>query len=359
MKSVGIIGLGTYLPPTVRRNDWWPADIVATWHDRMAARATNGQPPDVSKLSSGARRTLAAMSELASDPFRGSIERRVMGDDMTTSKMEAVAAREAMQRANVTPADIDVVLAQTPVPELPMVNNAAITHGMLELPSRCLAIGTEAACNAFALHATIAQALIASGQARNVLSLHSSAITRVHGPTEPHSAWWGDGAAAAVFGPVADGRGILGAVHHTDGKQCDALALGVPGKQYWFEEGAVTTHSINRESTRNMLFGMVDRGALAIATALTQAGLDASAVDFFASHQSTPWLAREAKAEAGLDRAQTMVTFPMLANMNSVNVPFILAQAERQGMIRDGSVVTTFSGGLGETWSSLVYRWGR
>jgi 3-oxoacyl-[acyl-carrier-protein] synthase-3 len=180
----------------------------------------------------------------------------------------------------------------------------------------------------------------------------------VHGPSEPHSAWWGDGAAAAVFGPVSDGRGLLAAVHNTDGKRCDALALGVPGKQWW-EDGAITTHSLNRESTRDMLFGMVDRGGAAIAAALARSNLGSGAVDFYASHQSTPWLARETKAEAGLDRARTLVTFPMLGNMNSVNVPYILARGEREGLIRDGSVVATFSGGLGETWSGLVFRWGR
>ena len=358
MSSVGILGLGTYLPTTVRTHDWWPASIVARWHDRMAHRATNATAPDPSQLTTGARRTLAAMGEYASDPFRGAKERRVMSDDMTASEMEANAARIAIERAGLKPEDIDVVLSQSPVPDHLMVNNATATHRLLGMPQRCLAIGTEGACNAFAIHVSIARGLIASGQARNVLSVHSSAITRVHGPEEPHSAWWGDGAAAAVIGKVSEGKGVLSSIHNADGTKCKALVLGVAGKQWW-EQGSITTHSLDREATRDMLFGMVDRGGAAIGEALAAAGVKPEQVDFYASHQSTPWLARETAAQAGLSNVKTLVTFPYLANMNSVNVPFILAMAEREGLIRDGGVVVTFSGGLGETWSSLVYRWGR
>lgn len=356
--SVGILGLGVYLPPDVRRNDWWRPEIVATWADRVGHRATSGTPDDASTLPLGARRTLEAMNEYARDPFRGAVERRVMRADTTVSEMEAHAAREALARADVDVAEVDVVLAQTPVPEHLMVNGACIAHRLLGLPRRCLVMGTEGACNAFALHASLAQALIESGQARHVLSLHSSAITRVHGPEEPQSAWWGDGAAAVVFGPVARDRGLLAAVHSADGGSCEALALGVPGKPWW-EDGAITTYAVDRTHTRTMLVTLADRAKDSVAAALDRARLSADQVDFYASHQGTAWFTRVTAEHAGLAHARTLATFAQLGNMNSVNVPYILASAEKNGLLADGANVVTFSGGLGETWSSLVLRWGR
>ena len=164
MTAVGIIGLGTYLPEHVRTNAWWPADEVARWHDRMAHRATQPAPPSAG-LTSGARRTLAAMARYGDDPFRGAIERRVMDPTMTTSEMEARAARAALAAADLAPGEVDAILAQTPVPEHLMVNGATITHRLLGLAPRALALGTEAACNAFAVHASLAAALIESGRA--------------------------------------------------------------------------------------------------------------------------------------------------------------------------------------------------
>ncbi|MEO8699390.1 MAG: 3-oxoacyl-[acyl-carrier-protein] synthase III C-terminal domain-containing protein [Kofleriaceae bacterium] len=355
--ATGILGLGTFLPPSIRTNAWWPADVIAGWHDRVGHSATRGEPAGPTP-GLGLQRTFAAMAEYADDPFRGARERHVMDGALTVPQMEANAARIALARARVAPSEIDVVLAQTPVPEHLMVNGACTTHRLLELPRRCLVLGTEGACNGFALHFSLASALIASGQAKRVLSLHSSAITRVHGPSEPQSAWWGDGAAAAVFGDVGEGRGLLAAVHQADGSSSEALVLGVPGARWW-EPGAITTHAVDKAHTRTMLVTLADRAAEAIAMALTEAGVRRDEVELYASHQGTAWFTKLTAQCAGISHAKTLVTFPALGNMNSVNVPYILATAEAQGLVRDGAIAVTFSGGLGETWSALVVKWGR
>ncbi|MGE0868161.1 MAG: 3-oxoacyl-ACP synthase III family protein [Kofleriaceae bacterium] len=358
MTSIGIHGVGTYLPPHVRTNDWWSPEIVAGWRDRAATKAMRSDVPAGTDLSEGARKTLAAMAEYSNDPFRGAIERHVMSDDSSVPEMEAFAARDAMQRAGVGPAEIDIILTQTPVPETLYVNGACITHKILELPRSTLALATGGACNAFAIHASLAQAFITSGQARRVLSVHSAAMNRIMDPKEPDSAWIGDGAAAVVWGPVSDGKGVLSTVHNTDGTSCNALTLGIPGKRWW-QEGAITVDPLDRSHTRTMLMNLVDRARETVTAALTAGKQRPSDVDFYASHQGTAWLTRVSAEHAGLERAKTVITFPNVGNMHSANIPFILAQGERRGLIQDGSVVATFSGGVGETWSSLCIRWGR
>ena len=67
MSPVGIVGLGTYLPPTVRTNDWWSKQTVAQWAERMALQATRAAAPTDS-MTVGQRLTLQAMGELATDP---------------------------------------------------------------------------------------------------------------------------------------------------------------------------------------------------------------------------------------------------------------------------------------------------
>jgi 3-oxoacyl-[acyl-carrier-protein] synthase-3 len=357
--AVGIIGLGTYLPPTVRTNDWWSKQTVARWAERMALQATRAAPITDS-MTVGQRLTLQAMGELANDPFRGAVERRVMGSDTTATQMEVRAAREAIERAGVRLDEIDVILSNSPAPDHLMVNSACVAHRDLGLSQRSLALSTDGACNGFAQHMTIAAGMIAGGQARHVLSVHSCALSRVMPSDEPHSAWFGDGAAAVVIGPVSEGKGLLASVHNADGNQYDSLVLGPgPDKRYWEPGPGLTVHSLNRDATRNMLFGMVDRGAAAIHEAMTKANITKSDVDYFATHQSTPWLTRMAAKAAGLEDKKTVVTYPMFGNMSSVNVPMVLAIGEREGMLRDGSTVVTFSGGIGETWTSLVMRWGR
>ncbi|MFC0626056.1 3-oxoacyl-ACP synthase III family protein [Kribbella deserti] len=356
MGAVGVLGMGYFLPPEIRTNDWWPQATVDRWQDRSAHRGTNPEAP--TSLSAGARRTLEAFEAYADDPFRGARERRIMPSDMSAVDMETAAAREAIMRADVTLDSIDAVLVQTPVPDQLMVNQAAVTHGVLGLRRDCVALSTQAASNGFAMHATLARSMILSGAARHVLSIHSSAITRLLDAEQPDSAWWGDGAAAAVFGPVSAGRGLLAATHDVDSANSDALVLGVPGKPWW-EDGAITTYPANRAHTGAMLLSLVDRARDAIHRALAEAGLLPSDVDFYASHQGTAWLAEVTRRHSGLELARTVTTFSSAGNMSSACVPYVLALGEREESIPEGAVVATFGGGLGETWSSLVFRWGR
>jgi 3-oxoacyl-[acyl-carrier-protein] synthase-3 len=108
-----------------------------------------------------------------------------------------------------------------------------------------------------------------------------------------------------------------------------------------------------------MLLSLVDRAGDGIASALAAAGIAAGDVDFYASHQCMAWFSPVTAEHAGLVNSKWLVTFPMFGNLSNVNVPLILAIGEREHMFRDGSIVVAFSGGIGETWSGLVLRWGR
>ncbi|HEY1557960.1 MAG TPA: 3-oxoacyl-[acyl-carrier-protein] synthase III C-terminal domain-containing protein [Kofleriaceae bacterium] len=332
--------------------------MTAEWEERTAARLTRGTSPSPEALPEGAKLTLEAMARYASDPFRGAVQRRIMPEGMTTHEMEASAAREALSRAGIGLDHVDVLLVQTIVPEQLLPNTACNTHRLLGLKRDTLVISTEVACNAFAVHASLAQALIASGQARHVLSVHSSAMNRLLRRSEPDSAWWGDGAGAVVYGAVSDGRGLLAVTHRADGASSNAIVLGVPGQRWW-ESGAIQLHSPERDQTRSMLFGIAERAREAIHSSMAQARLAPADVDFYASHQGTVWLTEVTAKYAGIDKAKTVSTFPSFGNISSVNLPLILAIAEREHLIEPGSTIVTFSGGAGETWSSVALRWGR
>src|SRR5205814_10193226 len=106
-RNVGIVGIGTYLPPEVRTNAWWPLDVVERW---MAQRKAM-QPPVLHQPTEGMLLVLAAMSRQALDPFQGMTERRVMPYGMTSVDMETEAAKRALAHAHADPGDIDLPLS--------------------------------------------------------------------------------------------------------------------------------------------------------------------------------------------------------------------------------------------------------
>src|SRR5262245_61399280 len=215
MAETGILAIGSYLPPLVRHNDWWPEDVVAGW---MARRAAVPPPPAPSSLSPAAARVLAAMAEQAGDPFQGARERRVLPDDMPAVDMEAAAAEQAIERAGIDRREIDLLLVHTAVPEYLLSNTACVLQQRLGLATTCIALQTEAAAYTFLLQLTLARSLIASGAAHRALLVQSCAASRLLDPADPVSVLFGDGATAVVVGPVSAGRGVIAAVHRADGR---------------------------------------------------------------------------------------------------------------------------------------------
>src|SRR4051812_43524993 len=126
MTSISIRSIGAFLPPTIRRNDYWSEAIVANWESRGSplARPIEGERP-VSEGVAAARRAVAA---LADDPFKGAVERRIMGPGEKASDMEFNAAKAALESAGLAATDVDALLVFTQVPDYLLVPHSALLH---------------------------------------------------------------------------------------------------------------------------------------------------------------------------------------------------------------------------------------
>jgi len=357
MKNVGILATGVYLPEQVRTNDWWSPEIVATWRERQAENTLRGNALAQQDISEGARRTIAALAEQNGDPFEGARERRVLPYEQDPSDMEAAAAKEALQRSGVAASDIDFVLSYSACPDDLLVNQACVVHRKVGLREHCFALSTDVGCNAFAQQLRVAQAMIASGQARYGLLTQSTTLQQRIPRQEAASAWFGDIGTAQVVGAVGDNRGLIAASYRTDGTMNRALVLGVEGKK-WFEDGLITMHTADGVATKRMLFSLVDWAKHSLDEALAMAQLRPTDVDFYCSHQATVWLRRVTQDYVGMKNARFIDTFPWTGSLVASNSPLQLALGEREGMLRPDHVVAVFGGGTGVTRSGMILRWG-
>src|SRR4051812_35696889 len=104
--NIGILGIGSFLPDQVRRNDWWPRPLVDAWRSKRINRMTRGAVPEGMAATDGIRLVLEEMEKLAGDPFDGGVERRVMPEGMTSCDMETLAAQRALADAAIAPGEI-------------------------------------------------------------------------------------------------------------------------------------------------------------------------------------------------------------------------------------------------------------
>jgi 3-oxoacyl-[acyl-carrier-protein] synthase-3 len=351
--NVGILGLGTFIPEEVRRNDWWPPETVERWRQKHAQRKLDDDP--AAPPSEGPVR--AAVELVARDLFQGSVERHVMAEDMQASDMEIAAGRNALASASIAASDIDLLLVSSWVPDLVGTNAACTVHEGLGLPAAGLCLSVDSNFNAFHHQLALAEALIASGQARYGLLVQSASISRLMSPEQQYSPWFGDGATAVVVGRVAEGVGVLGSAHRADGTLQRALLAGVPGGR-WFDEGRSVLYSDRPDRQQQVLARVCESSGDVIASALAEAQLGTADVDFYAGHQGTWWYREVTQANAGLSKARAIDSFARFGSMAACNVPMVLSLGLERGLLHDGDIVVTHAGGNGSTWSALVMRWG-
>ncbi|HET7505699.1 MAG TPA: 3-oxoacyl-[acyl-carrier-protein] synthase III C-terminal domain-containing protein [Kofleriaceae bacterium] len=354
-RRVGLLGVATYLPPEIRRNDWWPAATVERWR----ARSAPPMPPP-GALTPAMARVVAAMSEQAADPFGGVAQRHVMPAEMASVDMEARAAERAIAHAQAHAPrvrdEIDVLFTHTAVPDYLLSNTACVLHRALGLAPSCFTMQAEASGHSFMMQLTLAEHLIASGRARYALLVQSCAASRLIDPDDPQSPLFGDGAAAVVVGPAGHG-GLLATVHRTDGSHPRALVASVRGGR-WYDPGRLVLHSADPGAARQIFLETADRAIEVVGAALQRAGRSAGDVAFFAVHQGTPWLRRVTQEAIGLDRARTVDSFPETGYLFGASIPLVLEAAQRRGLVERGDLVVLHGGGVGSTYGAIVLDWG-
>jgi 3-oxoacyl-[acyl-carrier-protein] synthase-3 len=353
--GVGILSIASYLPPAIRRNDWWPEAVVQTWRERIVARVFSSADKNEDPDTPGVRLVKEAMETVRADPFQGSVERRVVADAMASSDMEAEAGREAIRRAGIDPGEVDLLLVHSTTPDFLNVANACLVHEKLGLGRQCFSSSLEGMCNAFLLQLCLAEGSIRGG-ARYALLIQSSAMSRLVRVEDQHSPWFGDGATAVVVGPVGAGRGILGRGHLTDGSLYGGIVCGVPERRW--HEGPVYAYLQSPAKARQMILLTADMGIEVVDKAMAQAGLRPEEIAFYASHQATLWFRKVTQQTLQLDRARSVDTFPFTASLSGSNIPFMLELGAGEGLLRSGDNVVMMSGAAGLTSSGVVLRWG-
>jgi 3-oxoacyl-[acyl-carrier-protein] synthase III len=356
-KSIGVIGVGTYLPPDVRKNDYWSPDLVAKWREKKAAPLSTKVAPEAA--TPGARAIMEAMAAWREDPFHGALERRVLKDGMRASDMELEAARAAIANAGIDPQDIGIVLVNTLAPDFLVTNNACLLHHNLGLSKQCFTMATEAACNSFIMQMDLARQMILGGTAKYALLVQTCNVSPMLPMDQAHSAWFGDACTAEIIGPVAEGRGILASAHRTVGDLHRTIVAGVPDRCWYQDGGKLRIYSADHEGARRMFLELPDYAAEVTGEALANGGLAAADVDFFAPHQATRWMLDVTKKHLRLVKARSVETFSWGGSMFGSNIPMALSVGAREGTLRDGDTVLMFAGGAGSTYSSILMRWGR
>mgnify|MGYP001379864564 CR=1 FL=1 len=328
MTASVIAGTGSYLPPRVVSNDELASEL--------ATRGIETSDQWIVERTGIRQRHLA--------------ERGV-----TTSMLATEAARSALADANLTPADVDLIIVATSTPDYIFPSTACLVQDRLGARGGA-AFDVQAVCSGFVYALTTADSFIRAGRARCALVIGAEVFSRILDWSDRSTCvLFGDGAGAVVLkadeSPGHEQRGILAANLHADGSQSRILCAA----------GSVAYGDVSGDPFLRMDGQAVFKLAVTVLSqsaheACEQAGIDVSSIDRVIPHQANVRIINALARRLGLPAERVVITVDRHANTSAASVPLALDTALREGRVQPGQTILLQGVGGGFTWGSVLLR---
>lgn len=286
---------------------------------------------------------------------RSGIERRhFAAEGENTSSMASAAARKALEAAGREVSDVDAIIVATSTPDLTFPSAATMVQAELGMTSG-FAFDVQAVCAGFVYALANANALIVSGQARNVLVIGAETFSRIMDWTDRSTCvLFGDGAGALLLeaqegkGSPED-RGILATDLNSDGRYRDLL----------YVDGGVSTGTTGylRMQGNQVFRHAVEKLAATANTAMERAGVSADDVDWIVPHQANIRIIQGTAKKLNLPMERVVVTVQDHGNTSAASIPLALSVGRERGQVKEGDLIVTEAIGGGLAWGSVVLRW--
>lgn len=298
----------------------------------------------------------------------------------TTTTMGVEAAKIAIDRAGITPQDIDFIIFATLSPDYYFPGCGVLLQRAMQM-KEIGALDIRNQCSGFVYALSVADQFIKTGMYKNILVVgsekHSFGLdftTRGRNV----SVIFGDGAGAVVLQPTEkENQGILSTHLHSDGESAEILAMYNPGTHanYWKEEKYA---SFDDAEIGQMFFShqMIDDGQIfpfmdgpsvfkkavvkfpeVIMEALAANGLKTTDLDMLISHQANLRISQFVQQKLGLSDDKVYNNIQKYGNTTAASVPIALCEAWEMGKVKEGDTVCLAAFGSGFTWASALINW--
>lgn len=281
------------------------------------------------------------------------------------SDLGVIAAREAIERAGKTPADIDCIVFATLSPDVDMPASACLLQERLNL-SGIPAFDVKNQCSGFLYGLAIADKFIKTGTFNHVLlvgaEVHSTGLDLTTRGREV-AVIFGDGAGAVVLGPETDyDCGVLATHLHADGKYAEKLWLesAASRDRPRLSEEIVTGDDARifpKMEGRYVFKHAVTRLPEVIREALTARGYTKDDLSLLIPHQANVRINQAAAMSLELPEEKVFNNIDRYGNTTAGSIPLALYEAVEAGRVCDGDLICLAAFGAGFTWASALIRW--
>jgi len=324
-RKIGILGTGAYVPQRVLTNKDLE-QMVNTNNDWILERT-------------------------------GIAERRIAAPDETNVTMAVIAARQALAAAGLAPEDLSYIILGTNTPTHYFPAGAIQIQEALGVNGVVAAFDVQAGCTGFNYALYVAERMVAP-EGKYALVIGSDTNSRFTDWTDRSTCvLFGDGAGAAVVGPVAQG-GILASfvTSSFNMKLYCEIEFNAEVSPFVPPSKSTERHFLHMDGPEIFKFA-VKAVKESIKRIIEMADIDREELDFLIIHQANNRILEAAARFAGVPLEKLYVNVHRYGNTSAASVPIALHEALSEGLIAPGDKVFLCSFGAGVTWGAALVEW--
>lgn len=289
---------------------------------------------------------------------RTGIRQRRLAVEESTTSMAAKAGAKALEGAQMSALDLDLILVATCSADGSMPNTACEVQELLGA-THAVGMDINAACSGFVFALNTAHAYINSGFYKNALVIGAETLSRLIDWTDRRTCvLFGDGAGAVVI--RADKEGNFQFIQKSDGSKKDALSCkdGRGGNPLKVKEGiSEEIVSYLQMDGQEVFKFAVKKVPESILEVVEKVGVSLDEVKYFILHQANERILSSVAKRLGVSVEKFPMNLNLYGNTSAASIPILLDELNQQGKLEKGDriILSGFGGGL--TWGATLMEW--
>jgi len=281
------------------------------------------------------------------------------------STLSIRAAKEALENAGLTPADIDMVICATLTPDTWMPITAARVIDGLGI-KKAAGFDLNAACSGFLSSLHVADSLVRSGAQKNILAIGAEVFSSlVDWSDRKTCVLFGDGAGAAIVSRVENGDPLKDSMILASHLYCmpdmeENLVIKSGGSRNPYSEQKQSGDAFNpyvqmrgSEVFKNGSRAMAEAAKLV----LEKAGVSSADVKWFIPHQANLRIIEMVAKLAEIPMDKVYVNLDRWGNTSAATVAIAMAEMNRKQLLNKGDLILLDVFGGGYTYGAMLLRW--
>lgn len=284
-------------------------------------------------------------------------ERRILKDPGKGSSYMAIkAAQNLLEKRNLDPTEIDLVIVATATPDMPVASTAVYTATQIGAVN-AFAFDLSAACSSFLYGMSTAASYIESGRYKKILLIGADKMSSIIDYTDRTTCIiFGDGAGAVLFEPNEEGYGLQDEYLRSDGIGREFLKIDAGGSILPPSQETIANkqHYVFQDGRTVFKFAVSNMADVS-AKIMERNNLTRDDVSYLIAHQANKRIIDAAAKRMELDEEKVLMNIQRYGNTTSATLPLLMSDYETKLKKGDNIVFAAFGGGF--TWGSIYLKW--